>query len=80
MSLGVKRDPNVPIILNEYPEASWFEDSTGWTIYNGDTALGHARKLHRAWKNAAQLLAKRKGRAATRPQTPPHKNKKAPPG
>ena len=80
MSLGVKRDPNVPIILNEYPEASWFEDSTGWTIYNGDTALGHACKLHRAWKNAAQLLAKRKWREAHQATNPSRRNKKAPPG
>lgn len=46
-------NPDVQTVYDTFPEAKWFEDQFGWTIYNGDEALGKARKLQKAWKKAA---------------------------
>lgn len=66
--LGLSYDPNILEVILEHPDARWAADIKGWYIMDGLEVLGYARKLNKAWKNAAQnLTKKKKGPKATRP-------------
>lgn len=61
-------DPNVAFIIKKRPNALWSADQSGWYIIDNLEVLGHARKLSKAWKKAAEYLTKKKkGPKATRP-------------